>query len=117
MALHNNLPVYKASYDLLVHVFEQVRHFNRDYKYTLGERLQNEAVDLITHIYRANGERKKTPYLEKAITNVEVLKLYIRLTRDLKLINIPHFADMSQKLENVSKQLIGWHKSQVKKEL
>ena len=28
MALYNNLPIYKASYDLLVHIFEQVKHFS-----------------------------------------------------------------------------------------
>lgn len=115
MALHSQLPVYKASYDLLVHIFEQVKNFNRDYKYTLGERLQNEALDLITQIYRANGEQQKLPFLESAINNVELLKLYLRLSKDLRLINIPHFADLTQKLDGVSKQLTGWHKYQLNK--
>lgn len=116
MALHNQLPVYKASYDFIIHIFEQVKHFNRDFKYTIGEKLQNETVDLITCIYRANGSFNKSAILEKALTHTEVLKLLLRLSKDLKLINIPHFADLSEKLENISKQLSGWHKQQLKTE-
>lgn len=116
MALHNHLPVYKASYDFMVHVFEQIRHFSRDYKFTLGQRLQNETIDLLTHIYRANSHEQKAAILQKAMANVEVIRLFLRLSKDLKLVNIPHFADLNEKLENISKQLSGWHKHQVNKE-
>jgi hypothetical protein len=55
MTLYNNLPVYKTSYDLLLGVFEVVKTFGREYKYTLGDKIKNEIVDLITNIYRANN--------------------------------------------------------------
>ena len=42
MAIFNNLPVYKESYDLLVEIFKFTKNFSREYKYTLGERLKNE---------------------------------------------------------------------------
>jgi hypothetical protein len=35
MTTYNNLPVYKTSYDLLLEVFEVVKKFPREYKYTL----------------------------------------------------------------------------------
>ena len=42
MALYNHLPVYKASYDLLVKIFELTRNFSREYKYTLGESIKKK---------------------------------------------------------------------------
>jgi len=55
MGLHNELPVYKASYDLLMSIFEFSRHFNKEYKYTVGESLKKETIELLTLIYRANS--------------------------------------------------------------
>lgn len=38
MATYDNLPVYKASCDLLVEIFKFTQNFSREYKFTLGER-------------------------------------------------------------------------------
>ena len=35
MATYNHLPVYKASYDLLVELFRFTKDFTREYKYTI----------------------------------------------------------------------------------
>ena len=48
MGLAEDLPVYKKSYDLLLQLFELTRHFKREYKYTIGNTLKNEVLDLIT---------------------------------------------------------------------
>ena len=55
MTTYNNLPVYKTSYDLLLEVFEVVKTFSREYKYTLWDKIKNEIIELITLIYRANN--------------------------------------------------------------
>ncbi len=39
MALHYELPVYKACYDLLLEVFRFTKGFSKEYKYTVGESL------------------------------------------------------------------------------
>lgn len=40
MAHYENLPVYKAVYDLLLYVFRIGKNIQRDYRYTLGEDLK-----------------------------------------------------------------------------
>ena len=114
MGLHDQLPVYKASYDLLVAIFDFSRHFTREYKYTIGEKLKTETVDMITSIYRANSRREKAPLIGQAREHVEVIRLYMRLLRDLKQVNIPTFVAINQHIEDVSRQLTGWHKSVLK---
>jgi len=42
MATYDHLPVYKASYDLLLELFRFAKDFNREYKYTLGESIKTE---------------------------------------------------------------------------
>ena len=59
MTTYDNLPVYKESYDLLLELFRYTKEFSRDYKYTLGENIKKEVVEMITHIYKANSSIEK----------------------------------------------------------
>ncbi|MBI5218130.1 MAG: four helix bundle protein [Bacteroidia bacterium] len=68
MATYDNLPVYKASYDLLVEIFQFVKNFSKEYKYTVGEKLKNETLEMIMNIFRANskGEYRSSSCIIKA---------------------------------------------------
>jgi four helix bundle protein len=111
MANYIELPVYKASYDLLLQVFNLTHNLNREYKYTLGEKLKNEITDLLSNIYRANRIREKEMYLKTARENIELVRLQIRILKDLKQISNKKHIFINQSIESVSKQLAGWHKS------
>jgi hypothetical protein len=40
LAHYNELPVYKATYDLLLAIFQFTKEFSKEYKYTVGESLK-----------------------------------------------------------------------------
>ena len=111
MATYDRLPVYRASYDLLVEIFQFTKNFTREYKYTVGEKLKNETLEMIMNIYRANVVFENKELIQKARENIEVIRLLIRLIKDLRQINMKKFIAINEKIENVSKQLTGWHKS------
>jgi hypothetical protein len=111
MGLHNELPVYKASYDLLIGIFQFTKEFSKDYKYTVGESLKKETIELLTLIYRANSRKDKQEVLQEARECIEVVRLFIRLMKDMKQINLKRFVEVNKVVENVSKQLAGWQKS------
>jgi hypothetical protein len=111
MATYDTLPIYKASYELLVEIFQFTQNFSREFKYTLGERLKNETIDMITNIYRANTRQNKFDTLQKARENIEIIRLYMRLLKDLKQVGLKKFVNINERIENVSKQLTGWQKS------
>ena len=108
MGQYNELPVYKATYDLLVEMFRFTKNFRREYKYTVGESLKKEKLALITLIYRANSRKDKYAVLQEARERIEVIRLFIRLLKDLKQISLKQFVLVNLQVENVSKQLTGW---------
>jgi len=112
LAQYNELPVYKATYDLLLAIFQFTKEFSREYKYTVGESLKKETIELLTLIYRANTRHQKTDVLQIAREQIEVIRLLIRVMKDMKQINMAKFVKINQSVENVSKQLNGWQKSQ-----
>ena len=111
MALHYELPVYKACYDLLLEVFRFTKGFSKEYKYTVGESLKKETMELLTLIFRANSRKDKVAVLEEARERIEVIRLFVRLMKDLQQTGLKQFVHINQKVEHVSKQLTGWHKS------
>ena len=102
MAQYDELPVYKASYDLLLEIFKFTKEFSREYKYTVGESLKKETLELITLIYRANSKQKKWHTLQLAREKIEVVRLFIRLMTDLKQISLEKFVQINKKGETVS---------------
>jgi len=114
MGNYSELPVYKASYDLVLEVFRMVKDFDKNYKHTIGEKLKNETIELVLMIYRANCRREKKEILISAREKLEVIRLVIRITKDLHQINTKKLVLLNKRIENVSKQLTGWEKSVTK---
>ncbi|NDB35822.1 MAG: four helix bundle protein, partial [Flavobacteriia bacterium] len=112
MALFTELPVYKLGYDLLIQIYARTSVFSREYKYTMGERLKNEATDLLINLYKANGSKKATrsQYIACARQNVEVVRLLLRIGKDLKIIGIKGYVALNMQIEDLSKQLASWQK-------
>lgn len=110
MAIYDNLPVFKDTYDLLLHIIRISTNLQRDFRYTIGEKLKMEIMDLCIYIYKANGSYEKREFIEKARERMVVIKLQVRVLHDMKQISIKQFALLADKMESVSKQLASWEK-------
>ncbi len=111
MAVYNFLPVYKTSYELLLELFRFTKDFNKEYKYTIGESIKKEMMDMIVNIYRANSTADKLPHIGKARENIEVVRVFLRLFKDLRQVNTKKFVRLNDLCESVSKQLTAWGRS------
>ncbi len=67
--------------------------------------------DLFLILYRTNRSKNKKKELEKAREKVEKIRILIRISKDLRLLNVSRFANLNLKIEEVSKQVFGWQKS------
>lgn len=114
MANYTELNVYKATYSLLFELLSASKSFHRDFKYTLGENLKNEMIAAMMFIWRANSVHDKQGHISSAREKIEKCRLYIRLLYDLRQISIEHFTNWNIAIQNISKQLAGWGKSQKK---
>jgi len=50
---------------LFLAIFQFTREFSKEYKYTVGEKLKKEKIELLTLIYRANTRYQKADLLQK----------------------------------------------------
>lgn len=63
MAHYQNLPLFKAIYDLLIYLFTISRNFQKDYRYTIGENIKKRMLDMIVLLYKTNSSKTKSPLI------------------------------------------------------
>lgn len=108
MALYYDLPVYRDTYKLILKIFECTKDFPKEYKYTLGQDMKRDALQLVRSIYRANKAKDKKEHLEHFLDEFELLKLELRLCKDLKILSIKKQAEFTELMESIGKQITGW---------
>jgi four helix bundle protein len=108
MALYYDLPVFNDTYQLTLKIFELTGHFSREYKFTLGQDMKRDCISLVRSIYRANKYKERERYLEHFLDEFEVLKLEIRLCKDLNLITIKQQVNLALTMDKIGKQITGW---------
>jgi hypothetical protein len=102
------LSVYKQSYALNRHVYMIVKKFPKDLKHSLGQRILNSCLELISKIVHANQVDIKKDLIFDAILQIEILYTYSRMSEDFKAITIGEFQVLSEHLAEISLQLKAW---------
>ena len=99
MALYYELPVFKDVYQLILKIFECTKDFLNAYKYTLGQDMKRDGIQLVRSIYIANKSKNKKEYLEQFLDDFEVVKLEMRLCVDMKILSVKKQAELSGMME------------------
>ena len=82
MARYEHLPIYRAAFDLAVHVEKIVRNFSRYHKYSLGTELRERSRRVLERIMEANQSRERAALLGQLRLELEQLKLLARLCHE-----------------------------------
>ncbi|WP_341459964.1 four helix bundle protein [Alistipes putredinis] len=110
VAQYDNLPVYKAAYDLLQSIYRDMGNVPRDVKFTLVETLKNELTEILVLIYKANSTTEKLPLIMDMRERLVGVKVRLRLLHDLRHVGTKLYAHLVEQVEAVSKQLASWQK-------
>ena len=68
-------------------MFEYTGQFPREYRYSLGQNIKRDALQLVRSIYRANKADDKKARLEAFLDDFELLKLELRLCTDMRILS------------------------------
>ena len=79
MAQYQHLPIYKSTYELLHAVTRATTGFPRDFKYSLGDKLRGEVVELVVFIFKANSSRTaRAAHVAQILERLQVVELLVR---------------------------------------
>lgn len=112
MAIYTNLPVYKASYALMLEIAWLMPDVPRDCRYTIGQDLRTKIMEIITLVYKANRTRHKVDIISKMRESLLEVQVYIRLMSDLRYISERKYVSLMEQTSAISKQMSSWEKSE-----
>lgn len=115
MAIYTNLPVYKASYNLMLLLSSLIPTMSRDCRYSLGQDARKKIMEIVLSIYRANRTRQKLPFISAMRESLLEVQVYVRLMCDLKYISEKKYMELAERCIDISKQMAAWEKSEIKK--
>jgi four helix bundle protein len=99
-------------YEFLKWLKQHVNDFPRNERYTFGQRIENKSIDILENLIEACYQRNKLEILRQTNRDLEVLRYFLRLCKDFKLINIRQYQYASTQLFEIGQQLGGWIKQQ-----
>lgn len=102
------LPIIKAAYDLTAYLIPLVEKMPRTHKFVLGDRIYQTALDLVEGFTMARYMRHKTGKLREMNLLLERLRIFLRLAKDIKAINIKSYGYVTAMIDNVGRMLGGW---------
>lgn len=110
-SITQHLPIYRTTYALLQVVMKGLKHFSRDLRPTLGNRLLNEVLRLITAIYRARAtrdDRSRVKHLRAILETIEVVEPLLQLCHDMQLLPREVYAETVELTSSIGRQAGGW---------
>lgn len=110
MRRDDELPVIRACYEFTAWLVQETVKFPKDYKYSLGERLQRQTMNVLELLVRARFARARRDLLEQANLELELVRFQIRLAKDLKCLAIAKYGKASQQINEIGRQIGGWLK-------
>ena len=107
----NESPIFTRTYDLLRWLIPMTVKFPRQQRFVLAEALQRTALDFQERLIEANMSVQPLPVLSQADVSLMKLRFYLRLCRDLELMDLGQYEHVSRMVSEVGRLLGGWKKS------
>ena len=97
-------------YDLLLWMIPKLEKFPRSQKFVLGDRMETLMLDILELLIEAAYSKKKQAVLRSANLKLEQLRYLVRLSKDLKLLNLKAYEFSARAIDGVGTSVGGWLK-------
>ncbi|AEK63200.1 four helix bundle protein [Collimonas fungivorans] len=113
MAIHHQLPIYKAAYGLLKLMTTITKNMPKDFKASIGGEIRSLCVQSVILIARANAAQDKAPHLTTLLEHIHAAEILLRLSQDMRFISTGQYATAISLTDVIGKQANGWRKSAI----
>lgn len=108
-----DIPIFKKTYDLYRTFYSYRTDISKQDRYTIWQRCENCMLDILEGILLASQSAKpeKLPILEKASLKLNLLRVFVRLMKDVKAIDNKKYVSLEADVDEIGRMLGGWIRS------
>lgn len=88
------------------------KYFPKNSRYTLGTKIDSLFIDTIELVFVASSlnREQKLPVLQKASSRLDLLKFFLQVSWELKILDNKKYIAISEPLDEIGRMLGGWIK-------
>lgn len=107
------IPIFKKTYELYKTFYGYRSTVSKQDRYTTWQRCENLILDVMEHILWASQmpKQEKLPTLEKTSLKLNFLRVFLRLMKEVKIIDAKKYITLQEIVDEVGRMLGGWIKS------
>ena len=108
-----DIPIFKKAYELTKKLYELRGTVPKHDRYALWQRCENLLLEVLEGILLASQLRKsqKLEPLEQVSVKLNVLRVFLRLAKDLKIMDLKKYGLLEEMVDEIGRMLGGWIKS------
>ena len=105
-------PALEKMYQFLLWLVPTIDKLPRARKFTLGDRIEETALDVLERLIEATYSKNAESLLRAANLGLEKLRFLFRLASDLRLIDLRRYEHAARAIDEVGRLVGGWMKTQ-----
>ena len=108
-----DIPIFKKTYDLYKLFHELRNKANKQDRFTIFAKTENILLNIIEGILEASelNKNEKLPILKKTSTKLNMLRVFVRLMKDTKSVDLKSYSHLEENVDEIGRMLGGWIKS------
>lgn len=106
------IPIFKKAYELYRTIHGLRGGVPKQDRFTLWHRMEDTVLACMEDLYSASQRRggKREP-LEQASIKLNLLRVFLRLAKDTKVLDVKKYVGLQQAVDEIGRMLGGWLKS------
>jgi hypothetical protein len=111
MKKDQELIVITKACDLILWSCNHTSKFPRNHRFVLGERIERNLYSLLETLIQAKYTKDRQRLLERANLTLEILRLQMRLAKDLQCLKVPSYGFAGKAIDEIGRLVGGWLRS------
>jgi len=100
--------VIEKVFDFVKWIMSKVENFPRSYKFTLGNRIVENSLDLLSSLVEAAYSHEKVTDLVRAGRKANLLRYLFRLSKEKNIISFKSYQFSAAQLFEIGRMIGGW---------
>ena len=108
-----DIPIFKKTYELFKLSYEYRFTVPKQDRYALWQRCEDTIIDVLKGIFQASHlpKKEKLPVLENVSVQINCLRVFIRLAKDVKAIDNKKYLRLETVIDEIGRMIGGWIKA------
>lgn len=95
-------------YDYILRIIPKLDKFPRSHKFLLADRIENLLLDILEDLINAAYSKRKGEILRGANLKLERLRYLLRMSKDLRFMNLKSYEFSSRSIHTIGTSIGGW---------